>query len=496
MKFFKRKEVKVAGFLLAALVLTSNLFSVEVKAEKVVHKDTGKLALYQGKPVKYVFFMIGDGMAATQINVTRKYNQKPLTIDSLPVKGLTYTSCQNYRITDSAAAATAMACGKKTAKGMLGVDVQGNKLLSVAAKAKKYSKRKVGIISSVSLNHATPSGFYANENNRGNYYKIGLQLAKSNYDFFGGGGINKNSGAEGSVYDVAQKNGFKFVNSKAAFDSLKKGEYKKVLAVAPRINGDGSLPKSIDQREGDISLAQFTQKAIDLLDNENGFFLMVEGGQIDWSCHENDGATVIKELLAFDDAVKVALDFAKKHPKETLIVVGGDHETGGMKMGLSGTQFSTYRNVLSKQKVSTKIFNRKFGQLVSSLKYSDDKKVMNEQFASKVMPLVKECFGLDFSMSEKQVIKDGFIASMKKRHVKGYRTPGQYGWYDPITVAITHTINQRAGVTWSSFNHTATPTSVFAFGEGSDIFKGEYQNTGLALKLMSIIGVPAKVEYK
>ncbi len=496
MKFLKQKSFKLATLLVTSVAIVSSFIPVNVKAEKVVHNDTGKVDLYKGKAVKYVFFMIGDGMAATQINVTRKYNQKPLTIDKFPIYGATYTASKNRFITDSAAAATAMSSGLKTGQAMLGVDIQGRALENVATKAKKYSKRKVGIISSVNLNHATPAAFYANNKSRGEYHNIALQLANSNFDFFGGGGLNKSNGVDGDAYKLAQKNRFKLINTKASFDNLKKGEYKKVLAIAPRLGRQAELPKSIDQREGDISLAQFTQKAIDLLDNENGFFIMVEGGQIDWSCHANDAASVIKELLAFDAAVNVAYQFALKHPNETLIVVGGDHETGGMKMGLSGTQFKKYYEVLSKQKVSATVFDQKFSKLRSTFKFSEDENVINEQFA-KVMPLVNECFGIDFTTDEKKLIKAGFIASMSKEYKKGYKTSyKKYGRYNPITVAITHALNQRAGVTWTTFGHSATPTSVFAYGKGAEVFKGEYQNTGLGLKLMSIIGVPAEVEYK
>ncbi len=496
MNFLKQKSFKITTLLVTSLMVISSFIPVNVKAEKVIHKDTGKVELYKGKAVKYVFFMIGDGMAATQINVTRKYNQKPLTIDKFPIYGATYTASQNKFITDSAAAATAMSSGRKTGQTMLGVDIQGRALETIATKAKKYSKRKVGILSSVNLNHATPGAFYANNKSRGEYHNIALQLANSNIDFFGGGGLSKNKGIGGNAYKLAQKNGYAFINTKAGFDNLKKGEYKKVLAVAPRLGRQAELPKSIDQRESDISLAQFTQKAIDLLDNDNGFFIMVEGGQIDWSCHANDAASVIKELLAFDEAVNVAYQFAMKHPDETLIVVGGDHETGGMKMGLSGNQFKKYYEILSKQKVSATVFDRKFSKLRSTFKFSEDVNVINEQFV-KVMPLVNECFGIDFTTDEKKLIKDGFIASMNKKFKKGYKTSyGKYGKYNPITVAITHALNQRAGVTWTTFGHSATPTSVFAYGKGSGIFKGEYQNTGLGLKLMSIIGVPAEVEYK
>ncbi|UDQ99023.1 alkaline phosphatase [Lentisphaerota bacterium WC36G] len=499
MNLFAQSKIKLTSLVLSSLLLIVGLTSASSYAAPANNKTANKSVAKNKKSVKYVFLMIGDGMAATQINVTRKYKEKPLNIDKLNVKGLTYTGSQNKSVTDSAAAATAIACGKKTANGMVGVSAQGEKLVSIAEKAKKYSKRKVGIVSSVSLNHATPAAFYAKNTNRGEYYEIGLDLVKSDIDFYGGGGLNEKSGDKGDLYELAKKRGFKFVDSKKDFEKLKNGEKKKILAIAPRLNDDASMPKSIDQREGDISLAQFTQKAIDVLDNDNGFLIVVEGGQIDWSCHENDGATVIKELLAFDEAVKVAYDFAQKHPEETLIVVGGDHETGGMKMGLSGSQYRTYRSVLSKQKNSAKVFNAEFDKKASSFKYSEDKKVMGQQF-NEMMKLVKNVFGTDFTISEKNQIKKGFYAFLDKKakdpKLKNKYGNMKFGKYNPVTVAVLHTLNKRAGVSWTSFEHTATPTTVFAYGKKADIFAGSYQNTELGIKLMSVIGVPARVEYK
>ena len=495
MKLFKFKNIKLFTVgLIGSLTLATTFTSTTLfAANPVKSNETGKV-LYNGqKSVKYVFLLIGDGMAATQIDVARKFNEKPLALDKFSTHGTISTRSTNSYVTDSAAAATALACGKKTFNGMLGVDAKGKPLVSIAEKAKKYSKRKVGIISTVCLNHATPAAFYAKTTNRGEYYNIGIEmLNNANVDFFGGGGFNQRKGPKGDLFDLAKKSKFKFINTKEGFNNLKNGEMQPILAIAPRLvgpvtNEGASLPKSIDYRAGDISLAEFTAKGIEVLDNKNGFFMMIEGGQIDWSCHENDGATMIKEMLAFDDAIKVVYEFAKMHPDETLIVVCGDHETGGMKMGLSGTQPHTYREVLSKQKSSAQEFNKKLTAVASKFKPTKNKKVFNQQF-EEVMNVINDTFNTNFTASEKNKIKEGFTAYVEKNKI--------YGKYNQITVSVLHILNKRAGFTWSTFNHTATPTSVFAEGKGAEIFAGAYRNDQLAIKLMSILGVPAKIEYK
>ena len=319
----------------------------------------GLFAADTPSPVKYVFLFIGDGLSLPQRMVTEDYRQivegKGLLINSLETQGFSTTFAANQLITDSAASGTAIACGSKTNVGWLGLDAQGNRLESIATVAKKNG-RKVGILSSVSLDHATPAAFYAHNASRGNTYDIALEIFDSGFDLFAGGGFLNADGknvadAKGNIFDIAKEKGWVVSRTKEEFNNLKPTD-KPVLAITPRFSDGFSIPYSIDMNDDDLTLADFTAKAIELLDNDNGFFIMVEGGKIDWMCHANDAATTIHEVIGFDDAVKVAYDFAQKHPDETLIVITGDHETGGLTLGFSGTGYQSYLDRLQHQNIS------------------------------------------------------------------------------------------------------------------------------------------------
>jgi len=322
---------------------------------------------YRGKAPKYIFYFIGDGMGLSQSNAAEAYlgavNEKngiqKLEMNKLPHHGFYTTNATDRFITGSAAAGTALATGYKTSINTIGMDAAKQKPLQSVTEMARDLGYKVGIVSSVSIDHATPASFYAHQPSRSMYYDISLDLSKSNFNYFAGGGIkhplgdgneDKNNimanfgmGGDKQIenkqpnsIELAKERGYRLLNTKEEFNNLKKGD-DKIIAIAPRLVGGKALPYAIDQNENDIPLSEFTKKGIELLDNKNGFFMMVEGGKIDWTCHANDAATAIKEVINMDAAVKVALDFYNKHPKNTLIVIGGDHETGGMTLGFSGS---------------------------------------------------------------------------------------------------------------------------------------------------------------
>ncbi len=451
------------------------------------------------KTAKYVFIFIGDGMALPQINSAEIYlgaqgndiDLNKLSFTEFPSQGLTTTFSSNSYITDSAAAGTALACGKKTNSGVISQDINGENLKTVAEIAKEQGK-KVGIVSSVSIDHATPAVFYAHEPTRKNYYEIDMALAKSNFDYFAGGGMVSPRGKDGNqedVYEVAKNNGFKIVEDKAEFNKITKDDGK-VIAFNPRLAGGQSLYYAMDNTNEDISLAEFTKKGIELLDNPNGFFLMVEGGKIDWACHANDAGAAIHDTLAFDEAVREAIKFYNQHKDETLIIITGDHECGGMTIGFAGTKYDTFFTKLKNQTMSYEKFD---GVLAE---YKTNHSIDNAQLED-IMDEIEMAFGLrigDASTDEMALtdleeaeIRNAFERSMIGEEEKSDNqyTYLLYGGYEPLTMALTHTLNRKAGISWTTYSHTGVPVPTFAIGTGHEMFNGYYDNTDIFEKMMS-----------
>ena len=447
---------------------------------------------------KYVFLFIGDGMGLPQRAASAAYAGTKLAIDAMPAQGITTTYANDRFITGSAASATALATGVKTNINYIGVDPAFKPVKTVAEMAKEQG-RKVGIVSSVSIDHATPAAFYAHVKTRKLYHEIDHALADSGFDFFGGGGLKDPTGKKskaplGDAMEKIKANGYKVVTDKAAFMALKPGDGK-VLAWNSWLQDDQAMPYVMDMTGADITLPEFTAKAIEMLDNDKGFFLMVEGGKIDWACHANDAAASIRNTLAFDDAVKEALAFYDKHPAETLIVVTGDHECGGLTLGFAGTKYDSYYNVLSGQKVS---FQKFTDEILKDFKaqggsFEQMKPIITAQFGLKFEgdPKADQTVLADFQVKE---LEDAFARSMSGEKVQG----GEYllyGEYDPLSVTLTHLLNGKAGLGWTSYKHTGVPVSTSAVGVGCEAFNGSYDNTDVALRIMSAMGIEPKPQY-
>lgn len=457
---------------------------------------------HAGEPPKYVFFFIGDGMGTAQRVAADEYlkatgAEAPLLMDQFPAYGMTTTYANDRFITGSAASATALACGVKTNIGYVGVDPDFNSVETMAEKAKKKGM-KVGIVSSVSIDHATPACFYAHQPSRNMYHEIDMELANSGFDYFGGGGFKDPEGKKsknplGNALEVAKENGYTIVSNREDFMALTK-DSGKVIAYNDHLPDGMALPYVIDTKPTDITLPEFTQKGIEFLDGPDGFFMMVEGGKIDWACHANDAASAIKDTLAFDEAIKLAYDFYEAHPEETLIVVAGDHECGGLSLGFAGTKYESTFELLKDQKVS---FNYFTNEIMKEYKETHAGKANFED----MIPLMKEYFGFEvvgegdlvLANFELEELKDAFIQSMSGVKVEtGTADYILYGGYDPFTVKLTHLLNQKAGLAWTSYSHTGVPLSISAVGVGAETFNGFYDNTDLGKKLMTVMGVEFK----
>jgi alkaline phosphatase len=261
------------------------------------------------------------------------------------------------------------------------------------------------------------------------------------------------------------------------------------------------MPYAIDRPETNVSLAEMTQVAISVLhgDNEeqsnknsswkknrsrqnsrNGFFLMVEGGKIDWACHANDAMAAIGDTLAFDDAVGVALEFYKKYPNDTLIIVTGDHETGGMTIGHATTKYGAHYEKLLGQTNSFVYFNQEV------LPKFDCRDSLSAD--SDMLEKIYEKFGLvysDLNDYQKEKLDDAYVQSVCGGNTNSEaKNTYLYGGYDALTVTLTHILNENASIGWTSYSHTGVPVSVFATGADAELFNGFYDNTDIAKKMV------------
>lgn len=540
----KRKIIclTMASMMLATGLLAGcgNTATEEANAETqetAAAEETSAAAQAEGKTPKYVFLFIGDGMSYPQIQLTNYFksanasaenaetvtvegeeqtvlsSQNNLNMMNFPVAGSAQTYDSTSFAPDSASTATSIATGYKTWSGSINVSEDfSQEYETIAEKLKAQKDYKIGVISSVNLNHATPAAFYAHQASRNDYYDIGLELVESGFDYFAGGALLQPTGEnedQKDLYTAAEEAGYKVVRTQAEAEALTPDDGKTIV-VEEHLADSDAMPYDMDLQDGQWALADYVDKGIEMLDNENGFFMMVEGGKIDWACHANDAAATISDTIALDDAVAEAVDFYNEHPDETLILVTGDHETGGLTIGYAGTDYDTFLQNFNNQKISYAKFDSDY---VAGYKE-------NKTDFDTVMKDVTELFGLQAPVSDDTATQqkdsadmhpestnDGSLVMTQYEYDKlkeAYDTTmsrtgeeeefGQdeyvkYGSYEPLTVTITHILNNKSGVNFGSYAHTGLPVEVFAQGVGQEEFDGYYDNTDIYKKVASLTGV-------
>jgi alkaline phosphatase len=338
-----------AVFIALCATLSAPAAEEKDKDELLARVDNNDLSFYQrpastepypqieGTDVRNVIFMIGDGMGLSQVALARiKAVGVPgkLNLERLPLCGLVRTHSADNLVTDSAAAGTALACGVKTRNKMLGMTRDGThyETLLEAAKAKGMA---TGLVVTSTISHATPASFAAHVRSRTSEDLIAEQLIAAKVNVLLGGGrkfflpsSEPNSARKDSrnLIDEARQAGYAYVETA---DELQNAQASYVLGLFEMSHMTTVSPEP--------PLAAMAKKAIGLLRDRhpdasadpNGFFLMVEGSQIDFACHNNDAPACIRQTLLFDQAVEVVMDFAVTD-KHTLVLVTADHETGGL----------------------------------------------------------------------------------------------------------------------------------------------------------------------
>ena len=447
----------------------------------------------QAQQAKYVFYFIGDGMGLNQVNTTEMYlgekqgriGTEPLCFASFPVAGMATTFSASNSITDSSAGGTALATGVKTYNGAIGVDANKERVMSVAERAKRAGK-KVGVTTSVSIDHATPAAFYGHQPDRSMYYEIALQLPEAGFDFYAGSGFLKPARTfdkkdAPSIYPIIEQAGYTIARGIDEYQA-KAGDADKMVLIQKDGTDASSLPYAIDRNEGDMTLAQITESAIDFLsrDNKKGFFLMVEGGKIDWACHSNDPATMVKEVIDLDNAVRVAYEFYKKHPKETLIVITADHETGGL--GLGNSNYTLNLKSLDCQKQSVDLLSR----ALTDLRKSKGNKATWED----VKALLTERMGfwgeLTLTWEQEKMLRDEFESSFVRNKVVFEES--LYSKTEPLAAVAKKVLSQMSKLGWTTGSHSAEYVPVFAVGAGSKLFMGKMDNTDIPKRIAKAAG--------
>ena len=444
----------------------------------------------QQKAPKYVFYFIGDGMGVNAVQMTEMYlascqgriGIEPLRFSQFPVVTFGTTYSNNRDVTDSAASGTALATGSKTDNARIGLDPDGERLTSIAEMAKR-SGMKVGITTSVGINEATPAAFYAHQQNRGMFYEISKDLIASDFDFFAGLHIQKKS----TLYDgskapdirlLMDDAGYSLIYGVKEFNECWK-DAEKVILLPAKGEGFGYGIDRLARNPEGLTLSQITESAITFLSNDNkkGFFLMVEGGNIDGAEHGHDGANVIREILDFNDAVEVAYQFYLKHPKETLIVITADHETGGLSLNpYTPSQLPLLDSQKHSQESISNILKKKISAMAPEVLSWEDTKAFLEEY-------VGLWTKTPVSWEEEKLLRDTYELTVAQS------VPGSqkdlYADNALLVARAVQILNEHAGLHWTT-EHSAGMVPTYAIGVGQEKFSVKMDNALIPQLILQI----------
>lgn len=305
--------------------------------------NTNKQEKKADETPKYVFMFIGDGMGFSQVAAAESYlsykagklGGEQVRFTTFPVHGSAASHSANKRVTDSSAAGTAISTGVKTNNSMLGIDPDGNRLKSMSYDFQEMGYN-IGIISSVPINHATPASFYARNASRYTYYDIVAELPSSGFQYFAGSGIIEYFGKENdreNIVTVLENNGINVCfDQNEIEEALQNNDNMLVCQPYNRDTEPSNYEAGGIMPEGHILLSEMLEIGMKRLGSKKPFFIMCEGGEIDWAAHANKTMPMVNAVLEFDKAIEIAYQFYLEHADETLIIITADHATGGIAM--------------------------------------------------------------------------------------------------------------------------------------------------------------------
>lgn len=437
---------------------------------------------------KYIFYFIGDGMgmghvmAAEAYNRTVRGNDDHILMMQFPVASQSTTYSASSPVTDSAAAGTALATGNKTKNGMLGMSPD---TVAVSSIAKELHNDGWGIalVTSVPADDATPGAFYANVPNRGMYYEIGKQAAASGYDFIAGTNLRGLKHKDGTPTDLLETLAANGVEIAHGIDELAMLTSPRVMLLNPADINLGQINFTIDSVAGAMNLPDMTEAALKHL-QKNGrdrFFMMVEGGNIDYGGHANDGGTIVKEVLNFNQALQHAYDFYLAHPDETLIVVTADHETGGLGLGNNSVGYDLHLGYLDHQRISKDRFAdycRAMRMSRRIYEWEDMKQFLTDNLG----------FWAGVPVTPEQT------ANLEEEFTKCFKTDMStdketlYNSFNSFTEAVYRIMDSFTGLSFTSNAHTGGLVPVYAVGAGAEAFAPLTDNASIPVKMRKLLG--------
>ena len=445
------------------------------------------------KQPKYIFYFIGDGMSFNHVLGTEQYNAvkegkseiERLNFSKFETRNFVTNYSASHPVTDSAAAGTALATGSKTANAYIGVDAEGRELRNLGDVASERGYM-IGLVTNVGINHATPSCFYGHSSDRFGFPKLVDDYIASDVAFISGSTImDLKSGPVDAKYQMVttaelaeriRKAGINLtLNAEEAANTV--GQR---VALVANDKENKHVPYVID-RKGDEqhTLLNHSKAAIEYLarEAEDGFFLMIEGGKLDYAAHEQDAVATFCEVNEFAECVQLAIEFAKQHPKETLIVVTSDHETGGMSLGWD--HYEIRMNLLMAQRASAIQMTKTIQQMRAEGKrnWNDYKQALSDGFGLwSLVPVSEE---------DEAVLRHDFYDIFLKYGpmVDGLYNKSEFLVYDAIRI-----LNKAASIDWTSLYHTGMYTPLFVKGFGEEKFLECRDQTDIPHTIASLMG--------
>ena len=455
------------------------------------------------KKAKYVFYFITDGTGVNTVLGAEMYNAEmqgrigrvPFCMTSFPIVGVASTYSNNSGVTDSAASGSALATGVKTENGALGMRPDLKTPVTSIAVWAKEAGMKVGVASSVTINHATPAAFYAHQPKRSLSYDIAKDMIATDLDFYGGSAVEKaedpkNHPGAPCIYKEMEKAGYAVAFGMADYQKKAKKAKKMLLVQDPKHLNPASdiysLPYAIDVKDGEMTIEDILRAEIEFLmrDNKNGFFLMNEiGGKVDWACHGHDGATAFAEVGAVDRCIKIAYEFYKQHPDETLIIVTADHETGGLV--LARNLYELHLDVIGHQRITIERLGKELHKMHDvqgdKLEWNTVKTFITENFGfwDKVQLTDNQTKRLEDAFRK---IMNGTSQDLKTLYQKD----------DELAVTVRNIQAECALVGWQVTGHSNGYVPCFAVGVGAERIHGRIDNTEIPKIVANIAGWKAE----